>query len=126
MTSRNPARSAGSGISYLVFDPGRETAMPNDSYGFGLHLQDPFAVHAATYGASRTSHGSGCPPTPHHIRFINARWLSGPPADQACLLHHERTPRDLRAALLSAVCRHIKLARAGDLHDVIEDACSRW
>ena len=26
------------------------------------------------------------------------------------------------SASLSAVCRHIKLARAGDLHDAIEDA----
>jgi hypothetical protein len=45
-------------------------------------------------------------------------------AHQAGLLHHARIPRARPggSASLSAVCRHIKLARAGDLHDAIEDA----
>ena len=45
-------------------------------------------------------------------------------AHQACLLHMKGyRALDLGgSASLSAVCRHIKLARAGDLHDAIEDA----
>jgi hypothetical protein len=33
-----------------------------------------------------------------------------------------RSPKLGGSAALSAVCRHVKLTRAGDLHDAIEDA----
>jgi DNA polymerase III epsilon subunit-like protein len=60
------------------------------------------------------------------LRFINREMrLSGLPALTRPVYRTMKAYRALDlggSASLSAVCRHIKLARAGDLHDAIEDA----
>jgi DNA polymerase III epsilon subunit-like protein len=60
------------------------------------------------------------------LRFINREMtLSGLPAltrPVHCTMKGYRALDLGGSASLSAVCRHIKLARAGDLHDAIEDA----
>jgi hypothetical protein len=91
-----------------------------------LRLQDPFAVHAADLWRFLTSyelfvaHNAA-----FDLRFINREMrLSGLPAltrpvyctMKGCALELGGS------ASLSAVCRRIKLARAGDLHGAIEDA----
>ena len=60
------------------------------------------------------------------LSFINREMrLSGLPAltrPVYCTMKGYRALELGGSASLSAVCRHIKLARAGDLHDAIEDA----
>ena len=60
------------------------------------------------------------------LRFINREMrLSGLPALTSpvyCTMKGYRALDLGGSASLSAVCRHIKLARAGHLHDAIEDA----
>src|SRR5439155_13674135 len=111
---------------YLVFDPG--TANRRDAeqiHGFSdsaLRLQDPFAVHAADIWRFLTSyellvaHNAA-----FDLRFINREMrLSGlPPLTKPvyCTMKGYRALELGGSASLSALCRHIKLARAGDLHD---------
>jgi DNA polymerase III subunit epsilon len=116
---------------YLVFDPGTANRRGAEQiHGFSdsaLRLQDPFAVHAADVWRFLTSyellvaHNAA-----FDLRFINREMrLSGLSALTRPVF---RTMKGYRAlgldgsASLSAVCRHIKLARVGDLHDAIEDA----
>jgi hypothetical protein len=92
-----------------------------------LRLQDPFAVHAADIWRFLTSyellvaHNAA-----FDLRFINREMrLSGLPALRTpvyCTMKGYRALHLGGSASLSAVCRHIKLARSGDLHDAIEDA----
>jgi DNA polymerase-3 subunit epsilon len=92
-----------------------------------LRLQDPFAVHAADVWRFLTSyellvaHNAA-----FDLRFINREMrLSGLPALTGpvyCTMKGYRALELGGSASLSAVCRHIKLARAGDLHGAIEDA----
>jgi DNA polymerase III subunit epsilon len=116
---------------YLVFDPGmRNHRNAGQIHGFSdsvLRLQDPFAVHAAEIWRFLTSyellvaHNAA-----FDLRFINREMrLSGLPALTKpiyCTMKGYRALDLGGSAALSAVCRHIKLARAGDLHDAIEDA----
>jgi DNA polymerase III subunit epsilon len=116
---------------YLVFDPGmRNHCAAEQIHGFSdstLRLQDPFAVHAADIWRFLTSyellvaHNAA-----FDLRFINREMrLSGLPAltrPVYCTMKAYRALDLGGSASLSAVCRHIKLARAGDLHDAIEDA----
>jgi DNA polymerase III subunit epsilon len=117
---------------YLVFDPGMGNHRNAEQiHGFSdsaLRLQDPFAVHAADVWRFLTSyellvaHNAA-----FDLRFINREIrLSGLPALTGpvyCTMQAYRALDLGGSASLSAVCRHIKLARAGDLHDAIEDAC---
>ena len=116
---------------YLVFDPGRATRRAAEQiHGFSdsaLRLQDRFAVHAADVRRFLTSyellvaHNAA-----FDIRFINREMrLSGLPALNRpvyCTMKGYRALDLGGSAALSAVCRHIKLARSGDLHDAMEDA----
>jgi DNA polymerase III subunit epsilon len=116
---------------YLVFDPGmRNHRNAERIHGFSdsaLRLQDPFAVHAADIWRFLTSyellvaHNAA-----FDLRFINREMrLSGLPAFRTpvyCTMKGYRALHLGGSASLSAVCRHIKLARSGDLHDAIEDA----
>ena len=116
---------------YLVFDPGRANRHGAEHiHGFSdstLRLQDPFAVHAADVRRFLTSyellvaHNAA-----FDLRFINREMrLSGLPALTSpvyCTMKGYRALDLGGSAALSAVCGHIKLARAGDLHDAIEDA----
>ena len=116
---------------YLVFDPGIRNSHGAESiHGFAdsaLRLQDPFAVHAADVWRFLESyellvaHNAA-----FDLRFINREMrLSGLPAVTKpvfCTMKGYRALRLGGSASLSAVCRHIKLARAGDLHGAIEDA----
>ncbi len=116
---------------YLVFDPGRRSRRgAQQIHGFSdsaLRLQDPFAVHAADIWRFLASyelfvaHNAA-----FDIRFINREMrLSGLPALKRpiyCTMKGYRALHLGGSAALSAVCRRIKLARSGDLHDAIEDA----
>ena len=116
---------------YLVFDPGMSNHRGAERiHGFSdstLRLQNPFAVHAAEVWRFLTSyelvvaHNAA-----FDLRFINREMrLSGLPAltrPVYCTMKGYRALDLGGSASLSAVCRHIKLARAGDLHDAIEDA----
>src|SRR5262249_51359903 len=116
---------------YLVFDPGtRNHHNAEQIHGFSdsaLHLQDSFAVHAANVWRFLTSyelfvaHNAA-----FDIRFINRELsLSGLPGltrSVYCTMKGYRALNRGGSASLSAICRHIKLTRAGDLHDAIEDA----
>jgi DNA polymerase-3 subunit epsilon len=116
---------------YLVFDPGSGNRHGAEQiHGFSdsaLRLQDPFAVHAADVKRFLTSydllvaHNAA-----FDLRFINRELtLSGLPALTGpvyCTMKAYRALDLGGSASLSAVCRRIKLARAGDLHDAIEDA----
>jgi DNA polymerase-3 subunit epsilon len=116
---------------YLVFDPGRGNRRDAEQiHGFSdsaLRLQDGFAVHATDIWRFLTSyelvvaHNAA-----FDLRFINREMrLSGLPAlarPVYCTMKAYRALDLGGGASLSAVCRHIKLARAGDLHDAIEDA----
>jgi DNA polymerase-3 subunit epsilon len=116
---------------YLVFDPGRPNRRHAEQmHGFSdsaLRLQDAFAVHAADIRRFLTSyellvaHNAA-----FDVRFINREMrLSGLPALTSpvyCTMKGYRVLDLGGSAALSAVCRHIKLARSGDLHDAIEDA----
>jgi DNA polymerase-3 subunit epsilon len=116
---------------YLVFNPGTENHRDAERiHGFSdsaLRLQDPFAVHAADVWRFLTSyelvvaHNAA-----FDLRFINREMrLSGLPALTGpvyCTMKGYRALSLGGSASLSAVCRRIKLARAGDLHGAIEDA----
>jgi DNA polymerase III subunit epsilon len=116
---------------YLVFNPGTANArVAAQIHGFSdsaLRLQDPFTVHAADVRCFLTSyelfvaHNAA-----FDLRFINREMrLSGLPALTVPVYCTMRAYRALElggSAALSAVCRRIKLARAGHLHDAIEDA----
>jgi DNA polymerase-3 subunit epsilon len=116
---------------YLVFHPGRANRRAAEQiHGFSdsaLRLQDPFAVHAADIWRFLTSyelfvaHNAA-----FDLRFINREMrLSGLPALSRpiyCTMKGYRALDLGGSAALSAVCRHIKLARSGDLHDALEDA----
>jgi DNA polymerase-3 subunit epsilon len=132
MTSRNLAKGQPDPeYVYLVFNPGRGNGgVAEQIHGFSalaLRLQDPFAVHADNVRRFLTSyellvaHNAA-----FDIRFINRELrlsglaaLSGP---VYCTMKGYRALQLGGSAALSAVCRHIKLARDGDLHDAIEDA----
>ena len=116
---------------YLVFDPGRENHQgAAQMHGFSdstLRLQEPFAVHAAEISRFLTSHELlVAHNAAFDIRFINREMrLSGLPAltrPVYCTMKGYRALDRGGSASLSAVCHHIKLARAGHLHDAIEDA----
>ena len=128
---RTTKEQASSRYLYLVFDPGKENRPRAEQiHGFSdsaLRLQDPFALHAANVWRFLTSyelfvaHNAA-----FDIRFINREMtLSGLPAltrPVYCTMKGYRGLELGGSAALSAICRHIKLARAGDLHDAIEDA----
>ena len=131
MISRDLARGRPSlAYLYLVFDPGRRNSRDAERiHGFtdsALRLQDPFAVHAVDVWQFLTSyellvaHNAA-----FDLRFINREMrLAGLPAltrPVYCTMQGYRALGLGGSASLSAVCRHIKLARAGYLHDAIED-----
>src|SRR6266576_6473184 len=132
MISRDLAKGRpGPAYLYLVFNPGMENHRDAERFhGFSdsaLRLQDPFAVHAADVWRFLTSyelvvaHNAA-----FDLRFINREMrLSGLPAltrPVYCTMKGYRALALGGSASLSAVCRQINLARAGDLHDAIEDA----
>ncbi len=132
MISRDLAKGRpGPAYLYLVFNPGTKNHRDAERiHGFSdsaLRLQDPFAVHAADVWRFLTSyelvvaHNAA-----FDLRFINRELrLSGLPAltrPVYCTMKGYRALELGGSASLSAICRHIKLARAGDLHDAIEDA----
>ena len=130
MISRDLAKGCPAYL-YLVFNPGTENHRDAERiHGFSdsaLRLQDPFAVHAADVWRFLTSyelvvaHNAA-----FDLRFINREMrLSGLPAltrPVYCTMKAYRALELGGSASLSAVCRRIKLARAGDLHGAIEDA----
>jgi DNA polymerase III subunit epsilon len=130
MISRDLAKGCPAYL-YLVFNPGTENHRDAQRiHGFSdsaLRLQDPFAVHAADVWRFLTSyellvaHNAA-----FDLRFINREMRSsGLPALTGpvyCTMKGYRALELGGSASLSAVCRRIKLARAGDLHGAIEDA----
>jgi DNA polymerase III subunit epsilon len=130
MISRDLAKGCPAYL-YLVFNPGTENSRAAERiHGFSdsvLRLQDPFAVHAANIWRFLTSyelvvaHNAA-----FDLRFINREMtLSGLPALRRpvyCTMKGYRALDLGGSAALNAVCRLIKLARSGDLHDAIEDA----
>jgi DNA polymerase-3 subunit epsilon len=132
MTSRNLAKGRlDLEYLYLVFNPGTANGrVAAQIHGFSdstLRLQDPFTVHAADL---RCFLGSYELFVAHNaafdLRFINREMsLSGLPALNRpvyCTMKAYRALDLGGSAALNAVCRRIRLARAGDLHDAIEDA----
>jgi DNA polymerase-3 subunit epsilon len=132
MTSRNLAKGQlDLRYIYLVFNPGTANGhVAERIHGFSdsaLRLQDPFTVHAADVRCFLRSyelfvaHNAA-----FDLRFINREMsLSGLPVlDRPvyCTMKAYRALELGSSAALSAVCRRIRLARAGDLHDAIEDA----
>ena len=132
MTSRNLTKGQPDlEYVYLVFNPGRASGgVAEQIHGFSasiLYLQDPFEVHADNVRCFLTSHELlVAHNAAFDLRFINREMrLSGLPALTSpvfCTMKGYRALGLGGSASLSAVCRHIKLARAGDLHDAIEDA----
>jgi DNA polymerase III subunit epsilon len=132
MISRDLTKG-GPGLAYLylVFNPGTENHRAAERiHGFSdsaLRLQDPFAAHAADVWRFLTSyelvvaHNAA-----FDLRVINRELrLSGLPALTGpvyCTMKGYRALGLGGSASLSAACRRIKLARAGDLHGAIEDA----
>jgi DNA polymerase-3 subunit epsilon len=132
MTRRNVAKGQlDLEYVYLVFNPGTANGrVAEQVHGFSdsaLRLQDPFTVHAADVRCFLTSyellvaHNAA-----FDLRFINREMsLSGLPVLNRpvyCTMKAYRALELGGSAALSAVCRRMKLARAGDLHDAIEDA----
>jgi DNA polymerase-3 subunit epsilon len=132
MISRNLAKGRPDlAYLYLVFDPGMENHRNAERiHGFSdsaLRLQDPFAVHAADVCRFLTSyellvaHNAA-----FDLRFINREMsfsnLAPLTRPVYCTMKGYRALGLGGSASLSAVCHHVKLARAGDLHDAIEDA----
>ena len=135
MISRDLAKGRpGLAYLYLVFDPGRRNNRAAERiHGFtdsALRLQDPFAVHAADVWRFLTSHELV---VAHNaafdLRFINREMiLSGLPAltrPVYCTMKGYRALDLGGSASLSAVCRRIKLARAGDLHGASRGCLAR-
>jgi DNA polymerase III subunit epsilon len=133
MTSRNLAKGQPDlEYVYLVFNPGMGSGgVAEQIHGFSasiLYLQDPFEVHADNVRRFLTSyellvaHNAA-----FDLRFINREMrLSGLPALNGpvyCTMKGYRALELGGSAALSVVCQRIKLARAGDLHDAIEDRC---
>jgi DNA polymerase-3 subunit epsilon len=130
MTRRNLAKGQLEYV-YLVFNPGTANGrVAAQIHGFSdstLRLQDPFTVHAADVRCFLTSyelfvaHNAA-----FDLRFINREmrlsWLPALNVPAYCTMKAYRALELGGSAALSAVCRRIKLARAGDLHDAIEDA----
>jgi DNA polymerase-3 subunit epsilon len=132
MTSRNLAKGQlDLEYIYLVFNPGTANGRVAERiHGFSdsaLRLQDSFPVHAANVRYFLTSyelfvaHNAA-----FDLRFINREMsLSGLPVLNRpvyCTMKAYRALELGDSAALSAVCNRIKLARAGDVHDAIEDA----
>jgi DNA polymerase-3 subunit epsilon len=132
MINRKPAKGRPDlTYVYLVFNPGRRNGrVAEQIHNFSdstLRLQDPFAVHAADVRCFLASyellvaHNAA-----FDIRFINRELrLSGLPALATpvyCTMKAYRALGLGGSAALTAVCRRVKLARAGELHDAIEDA----
>jgi DNA polymerase III subunit epsilon len=114
-----------------VFDPGVGNRPGAERiHGFSdstLRLQDSFTLHAANIRRFLTSHELlVAHNAAFDTRFINRELrLSGLPALTGpvyCTMKGYRALDLGGSASLSSVCRHIRLARAGDLHDAIEDA----
>jgi DNA polymerase III subunit epsilon len=132
MTSRNLAKGQPDlEYCYLVFNPGTgNDRVAEQIHGFmdsTLSLQDPFVVHAANVRRFLTSYEVlVAHNATFDIRFINRELrLSGLPALNRpvyCTMKAYRALELGGSAALRAVCDRIKLARAGDLHDAIEDA----
>jgi DNA polymerase-3 subunit epsilon len=132
MISRDLAKGRlGPAYLYLVFNPGTENhRVAERIHAFSdsvLRLQDRFAVHAVEVWRFLTSyellvaHNAA-----FDLRFINREMrLSGLPAltrPVYCTMKGYRALELGGSASLNAVCRRIRLARAGDLHGAIEDA----
>jgi DNA polymerase-3 subunit epsilon len=132
MTSRNLTKGQPDlEYVYLVFNPDRGSGRGAEQiHGFldsVLRLQDPFAAHAADVWRFLISyellvaHNAA-----FDVRFINREMrLSGLSALNRpvyCTMKAYRALGLGGSAALSAVCRRVKLARAGSLHDAIEDA----
>jgi DNA polymerase-3 subunit epsilon len=132
MISRNLMKGpSGLEYIYLVFDPGVGNRPGAERiHGFSdstLRLQDSFTLHAANIRRFLTSHELlVAHNAAFDTRFINRELrLSGLPALTGpvyCTMKGYRALDLGGGASLSSVCRHIRLARAGDLHDAIEDA----
>jgi DNA polymerase-3 subunit epsilon len=116
---------------YLVFNPGTANGrVAAKIHGFSdsaLRIQDPFTVHAADVRRFLKSYELF---VAHNavfdLTFINREMsLSGLPALNRpvfCTMTSYRALELGGSAALNAVCRRIRLARAGALHDAIEDA----
>jgi DNA polymerase III subunit epsilon len=116
---------------YLVFDPGKSNHPgAQQVHGFSdwvLAAQDPFEVHAAQVWRFLTSyellvaHNAA-----FDFRFINREMTSAGLSTLTrpiyCTMKGYRALGLGGSVSLNAVCSQIKLARAGDLHDAIEDA----
>ena len=123
MISRNLMKGSGDlKYVYLVFDPGvGNRGGAARIHGFlhsTLRLQDPFAVHAADLRRFLMSYDLlVAHNTAFDLRFINREMrLAGLPAltrPVYCTMKGYRALGRGGSASLSAVCRHIKLARAG-------------
>jgi hypothetical protein len=125
MISRDLVKSRpGPAYLYLVFNPGTKNCCDAARiHGFSdstLRLQDPFAVHASNLWRFLTSyellvaHNAA-----FDLRFINRELrFSGLPALTSpvyCTMKGYRALDLGGSASLSAICRRIKLARAGHL-----------
>ena len=117
--------------TYLIFDPGKRNHRGAEQvHGFSdwvLATQDPFELHAEQVRRFLTSyellvaHNAA-----FDFRFINREMTSAGLSTLTrpiyCTMKGYRALDLGGSAALSAVCRHIKLARSGQLHAAIEDA----
>jgi DNA polymerase III subunit epsilon len=117
--------------TYLIFDPGKRNHRGAEQvHGFSdwvLATQDPFELHAEQVRRFLTSyellvaHNAA-----FDFRFINREMTSAGLSTLTrpiyCTMRGYRALGLGGSASLNAVCRHIKLARSGQLHAAIEDA----
>jgi DNA polymerase-3 subunit epsilon len=117
--------------TYLVFDPGRRNNRDAERlHGFSdwiLAVQDPFEIHAGQVWRFLMSyellvaHNAA-----FDFRFINREMTSAGLCTLTqpiyCTMKGYRALGLGGSASLSAICRHIKLARSSQLHAAIEDA----